>query len=675
LTRVAGGTHIGPMPVVIHPATLAFDASGTPFSEKFADVYHSAQSGPDQARHVFLHGNDLPARWSGRRAFTIVETGFGIGLNFLATWAAWRVDSRRCERLHFVSVERHPFVRDDLAALHARHPEFNDISAAIRASWPPAIAGVHRLHLDGGQVTLTLVFDDALNALHGLRLGADAFYLDGFAPDRNPEMWSPAVMKALARLARPGATLATYTTARAVRDALVNAGFAVEKSKGLAPKRDMLTGHFAPRWTVRHPPPPIVEWAQKKALVIGAGLAGAAIAERLASRGWQVDILERGDDAARGASGLSAGVVQPHLSIDDCLLSRFTRAGFLYSYARRLEANDGTTAARAPHGAIASTDMRRASCGAIQVADDASHEARMADALGALAYPAEYAQTISRGDASARAGRAVAAGGWWIPMADWARPRTVVAASLAAASRSKSSAARAIFRREVAALRRIGDRWHAFDASGTEIDSAPVVVLANACDAMRLADIAPLPLQRVRGQLTIFPETSTAPRIVVCGRGYVLPQIDGDVVTGSSYDPDDASMQADGISHAGNLRRAERLLPGIAAGLDASLLRGEVGVRCVAPDRMPMVGAVVDMNRARDIADTLTGAHAVDLPRVPGLFCAIAFASRGLSWTALAAECLASQIEGEPLPLESTLVDAIDPGRFVVKYARRGMLR
>jgi tRNA 5-methylaminomethyl-2-thiouridine biosynthesis bifunctional protein len=161
---------------------------------------------------------------------------------------------------------------------------------------------------------------------------------------------------------------------------------------------------------------------------------------------------------------------------------------------------------------------------------------------------------------------------------------------------------------------------------------------------------------------------------VVCGRGYVLPAIDGNVVTGASYDLDDGAMQPDDARHATNLRRAERLLPGITAHVDMTSLRGEVGMRCVARDRLPMVGPLVDMDRAREIADTLSGAHASDMPRLPGLFCAIAFASRGLAWTALAAECLASQLEGEPLPLEATLVDAIDPGRFAVKRARRGTL-
>jgi tRNA 5-methylaminomethyl-2-thiouridine biosynthesis bifunctional protein len=661
LTHIAGGTHIGSMPIVIRPATLAFDPSGTPFSEKFGDVYHSAESGPDQARHVFLHGNGLPHRWAGTHAFTIVETGFGLGLNFMATCAAWRSDPKRCLRLHFVSVERHPFVREDLVTLHARYPEFSGESAAICAAWPPAIAGVHRLHLDDGRITLTLVFADVIDALRDLRLGADAFYLDGFAPDRNPQMWSPAVMKALARLARPGATLATYTTARAVRDALASAGFAVEKNIGYGRKREMLTGRFAPRWSIRHTPPARVEWPEHAALVVGAGLAGAAVAERLASRGWQVDILDRNSAAAGGASGLYAGVLQPHLSRDDCMLSRFTRAGFLYAHSHRRSMSDESASMRPP-------------CGVLQIADDASHEARMAEILAALAYPAEYAQFLSREAASSRAGQPVRAGGWWIPMGDWARPGGVVRAQLAAAAHAQTSAPRIGLHREVAVLRRLGERWCAIDASGVELASAPVVVLANACDAARLVDLAPVPLKRIAGQLTLFPASSGAPRTVVCGRGYVLPAIDGNVVTGASYDLGDDAMQPDDTRHAANLRRAERLLPGISAHVDMASLRGEVGMRCVARDRLPMVGSIVDMDRAREIADTLSGAHASDMPRLPGLFCAIAFASRGLAWTALAAECLASQLEGEPLPLEATLVNAIDPGRFAVKRARRGTL-
>ena len=662
LTHIGGGTHIDPVPAVILPAPLAFDSSGTPFSEKFGDVYHSAESGPDQARHVFLHGNGLPERWRGTRIFTVVETGFGLGLNFMATRAAWRSDPARCARLHFVSIERHPFVRQDLAALHARYPEFSGQSAELCAAWPPAVSGTHRLHFDEGRVTLTLVFADVLEALRDLRLGADAFYLDGFAPDRNPEMWSPSVMKALARLARPASTIATYTASRRVRDALADTGFSVEKSAGFGRKRDMLAGRFAPRWAARHEAPPRVEWPERSALVVGAGLAGAAISERLASRGWRVHTLDRSDDAAGGASGLYAGVLQPHLSRDDCILSRFTRSGFFYAHRRRRSVYADETA------------LPPLPSGVLQIADDAAHEKRMADDLALLGYPADYVQRASREDASARAGREVGRGGWWIPMGDWVRSAALVREQFAAAL-IQSPMTTAQFHRDIAVLRRQGERWCAIDGGGLEIASAAVVVLANACDAARLGEFASsATLQRVRGQLTLLPGSARAPRTVVCGRGYVLPAIAGNIVMGASFDPDDDSMQADGACDLANLRRAERLLPGISAGVDVASLRGEVAMRCVATDRMPLAGSVVDHARARDIADALRGAHPGDMPRVPGLFCLTGLASRGLVWAQLAAERVASQIEGEPPPLEGTLIDAIDPARFAVKRARRGTL-
>ena len=140
------------MPAPIRPARLAFAAGGTPYSPEFDDLYHSADGGAAQARHVFLAGNDLPARWRGRRAFSVLETGFGFGLNFLATWAAWREDAERCERLHFVSLEKHPFCAADLERLHARYPEFAESAAALRAAWPPLVPGVHRLELERGRV-------------------------------------------------------------------------------------------------------------------------------------------------------------------------------------------------------------------------------------------------------------------------------------------------------------------------------------------------------------------------------------------------------------------------------------------------------------------------------------------------------------------------------------------
>lgn len=640
----------------IQPAALTFDASGTPCSREFSDIYHNAASGPGQARHVFLHGNGLPDRWAGVRTFTIVEAGFGLGLNFLATWKAWRDDPLRCAHLHFVSIERHPFSAADLATLHAAYPEFTGLAQELRDAWPTLVPGLHRLHFEHGHVTLTLAFADMASAVRDLRVTADAFYLDGFAPDHNPAMWSPQVLRAMGRLAAPEATLSTWSVARGVRDALAAAGFVVARREGFGGKRQMLVARYAPRWPVTRQAPSARAWQERRAIVIGAGLAGAAVTARLVARGWLVDLIDRADTAGSAASGLYAGAGQPHVSRDDCLLSRFTRAGFLY--ARR---------ARPAH--VIGPPWQE--CGVLQLADDAANEARTAATAAQLAYPASYAEYVTRATASELAGTALRIGGWWFPQAGWVRPSALVRAELAAASAQIATH----FGRDAGRLMRVGDHWRIDDAAGTMIAEAPVVVLANAHGAARLIDLGPHVLRRVLGQQSHLPVPPfAAPRVIVGGDGYVFPAIDGIAVVGATYVLDGAELQPGAAGHAANLSRVEHMLPGSTAAVAASTLEGRIGIRCVATDRMPMVGALVDVPGARLRDQDLTGSRLADLPRLPGLYGAFAFASRGLSWTALAAELLASQIEGEPLPLEGALVDAIDPGRFVMHRLRRGML-
>ena len=228
----------------LEPARLILDEEGTPISETYSDIYHSAAGGHAQAKHVFLAGNGLPERWQGRENFTILETGFGLGINFMATWLVWRSDPQRSPRLQFISLEKHPFGVADLAVAHAACPEFAMLAEELRKNWPPLCGGEHRLELDGGRVILRLVFADAVDTLPALDVAADAFYLDGFSPARNPDLWSPTLCRSLARLACDGATLATWSVAGSVRRALIDSGFAVEKRPGFAGKRQMLVGRY-----------------------------------------------------------------------------------------------------------------------------------------------------------------------------------------------------------------------------------------------------------------------------------------------------------------------------------------------------------------------------------------------------------------------------------------------
>jgi tRNA 5-methylaminomethyl-2-thiouridine biosynthesis bifunctional protein len=577
---------------------------------------------------VFLGGNGLPARWRDARRFTIFETGFGLGLAFLATWQAWREDPSRPARLHFVSVERHPFSTQDLAVLHAPHAEFAPLSEELRSAWPLLVPGVHRLEFESGRLVLTLAFGDAAELVPQLRLAADAIYLDGFAPAKNPELWSPALLKAVARIAAPGATAATWSVAAPVREGLRAAGFMAEKRRGFASKSEMLVARFVPKRSLRLEPP---RPAERSAVVVGAGIAGAAACERLATRGWEVTLVERHLEPALEASGNHAGAFHPVVTPDDSYMARLTRAAFtfLLEHWRQFDAIG------------ASPEWKR--CGVLQLARDAREDAAQRAAIAALGLPLDFAQRLDAAQASACAGVRLAAGGLWFPEGGWIRPRSFARALIA------RSRARTLYGREAAALEQAGRRWIVRDREGEVLAEAGAVVLANAAEALRLAPSPHIRLRHVRGQLSYLPPIEPL-RCVLLRGGLVLPPVDGITVTGASFDLEDTDASVRTDSHEGNLERLESIMPGASRGLDPAALAGRTSFRTVARDRLPLIGPLED---------------------APGLYGAFAYGSRGLLWAGLGAELLASVMEGEPLPLEGPLATAVEPGRFARRDARR----
>jgi len=572
------------------PATLAFQDE-TPYSAAFGDVYHSAAGGPAQAEHVFLQGNGLPQRWEKRERFVILETGFGLGLNFLVTLQAWKRNPGR--KLHYVAVEKHPFSLQDLRTLHARYPELGKEAAELHSQWPLLLSGGHRAELDN--VVLTLFFAD-IKILRDLRLAADAIYLDGFSPAKNPEMWTSQLMRNVSRLAAPDATAATWSVAAQVRGALERTGFVVEKRAGFGHKKEMLIARNTRRGE-------IFKRNERSALVVGAGLAGAAICERLCSRGWDVELAERHAEPAHEASGNPAGAFHPVVTPDDSIFARLTRAGFLASISQWKKL----------------PGIRWDQCGLLQLARDERESASQLRAVQGV--PDEYAQAASREEASAHAGVPLAAGGIWFPEAGWIDPRSLVGAQLEACG---------------ARLKR---------SFGKELKKLPdgrIVILANSFDAPKLHPVPHLRLRRVRGQLTYVPASALEPpRVVVLRGGMALPPVDGNCVVGASFDIDDDDPAPRAESHAGNLERLGRMLP-FAAKLEN--LQGRVAFRSVTPDRLPVAGALGE-----------------------NVYGAFAYGSRGLVWATLAAELIASQLEGDPLPLEGKLVDALSPQRFKMR--------
>jgi tRNA 5-methylaminomethyl-2-thiouridine biosynthesis bifunctional protein len=641
------------MPEVLRPARLAFSEDGTPYSNAYRDIYHAAAGGPGQAEHVFLRGNGLPGRWRDRERFVILETGFGTGLNFLATWATWRADSRRARRLHYIAAEKHPFRGEDLARLHAAWPEFADLGAELRRSWPTLTLGFQRLELDAGRIVLTLLLGDAGDTLSKLRARVDAFYLDGFAPALNPELWSEELCRQLGRLAAPGATLATWSVAGGVRSALAAAGFALEKQPGFGHKREMLTG--------RHDPPPYrpvtpapAAPSERRAIVIGAGLAGSACCARLAARGWDCTLIDRHAGPAGEASGNHAGIFHPLLARDDNIPARLTRAAFLHALRLwRSLASAGHT-------------FPWADSGLAQLARDARHESLQRQLPEAMGYPPDYVRFADAAELSRCIGQRVPIGGWLVTHGGWANPAGLCRAYLASAG----DRLRTLYRHSVVDLVRDGDQWRALDSDGATLACAPHVVLAAGGDASTWSWTRSLPLQRIRGQVTLLPQ-GRIPGVAlpVCREGYLTPALAGWHCAGASYDADDdPKPRAD--SDQGNRQRLARLIDADLAGLTDLAACGassRVGFRAVPTDRLPLVGTLAAIPPA-------TGGGATQLShleRLEGLHCLLGYASRGIIWSGLMADLLVSRLEAEPLPIEAGLGDALDPGRFLLKRLRK----
>lgn len=613
------------------PACVAFDSGGTPLSPLYGDIYHARQGAMEQANHVFLGGNGLPQRWRGRAGFTVCETGFGLGQNFLALWHAWRSDPQRSQRLHMVSFEAHPFSRADLASiLLPRMPaDMLGLAHQLTDQWPPLLPGMHRLEFDGGAVTLTLAFGAVSRFAKLVQARADAFFLDGFSPRKNPEMWTPSLFGQLVRIAAKGATAATWCTAAEVRRTMSDAGFLVSKALGLGGTREMTVATLRPNLGHERPGAAPLD----PVLIIGGGLAGAGIAHSLGLRGQPSIVIDPVFAQGLGAShkGHRAAALTPLISRDDDLRARLTRAGGRRALQRWQSLPQ---AARPRH------------CGTVELVQDAEEEQERRQTLAALSFPADWVAWQSAGQASGRLGFNVSQGGVYFADGQLVRPEPLIEVLL------DERSVRCIGAR-VARLERLqaGRGWQAIGADGAVLASASTVVLAGAVQVPALLPAilrgGELPKLRamhaLAGQVSYFsPEAVYDPQVVLGGIGYWLPGVQGVCVGGSTYVPNAVRAQ---VSMQGQVDIA-RKLTGLLGISEQQLLGwaqeglGWAGWRAVVSGRLPVIGPI---------------------EQAPGLWLACAYGSRGLTWSALAGDIIAAALHYEPMPLERDLLRAIAP--------------
>lgn len=634
-------------------ASIEWQPGGEPYSPTFKDVYFRSGQGLDETRYVFLQGNHLPQRWQGHKHFTIVETGFGTGLNFLATWQLWKASPHK-PVLHYISFEQSPLRPADLRKIYRLWPELADIGQALLAQYPPALPGFHRIFLEEGNIVLTLVWGNMNATLPTLEAEVDCWFLDGFAPRQNPEMWGTPLATQMKRLTASHGTFATFTSAGYVRRGLQALGFTVEKINGFDGKREMLRGSLTEattkttQGTLKDQPwfsiAPQPEARTQHAVVIGGGLAGTAAAYSLARRGWDITLLERHNNLAQEASGNPSGIVMPLITAPDDIVGQFYLTA--YSYALR------------HYTSLSIQNFYH--CGVLQLA---SSKPPTPD------HPALHSGImlgVSADEASILAGIRLPQGGWFFPHGGWISPPDICNAHISAYPHRITTRTTS----EAISLEHKDDIWHILGKEGNCLATAPVVIIANAFDAMRFELCSALPLRRVRGQVTYLPTTPETAKLqtILCDDGYIIPAVDGIHCIGATFQPDNIDATLSEADHTENIATISRML---GKPLNNNSLDGRVGFRTASPDRRPLVGTAPNVAQFHhDYHDISYGKQYQPYPAgtyLPGLYLSLGHGSRGLVSTPLAAELIACQITGEPLPVEKQLVDALNPARFLIR--------
>ena len=602
------------LPDTLSPADASpvlWSPDGAPRSRLFDDIYFSTADGLAESRAVFLDGCGLPDAWRGRNRFVVGELGFGSGLNILALLELWRRTREPGARLHIVSVEAFPLPAEDARRALAAWPDLEDLAEPLLAGWPGRARGFHRVEFANLDAVLDLAVLEVGEALEAWRGAADAWFLDGFSPAKNPAMWRQEVLDLVAARSAPGARAATFTVAGAVRRGLSAAGFTVEKQPGFGRKAERLEARLSGAETAPK------SRAKPRIAVIGAGIAGASLNRAFRALGVEAVLIEAEGPGA-GASGNPAALVMPRLDagggpVAQLYAQSLERAADLYDLC--------------PEAVIAGS--------AVQLETGPKDSGRFDRIAEDDLFETDAMARLSAAEVEARLGEPASAG-LLIRDARVVEPARVLDAWLDGAPVLKAMVER---------LEPSAAGWRLIGADGAEVMRADVVVLAAGAGAARLAP--GLPLSLVRGQVSVA-EPFAAPATAI-GEGYVIPTRTG-LLFGATHDRGDTGAEPRDEDHRRNLDQLALSRPRVAETLRGRPLKARASLRAVTPDFLPVAGAV---------------------PQAAGLFILSGLGSRGFCAAPLLAEHVAALALGFPSPLPAALSEIVDPARFDRRRSRR----
>ena len=708
-------------PQAISEAKVHWDESNRLVSSSSDDMYFSHNSGIDEAHYVFMEQNNLPQRWkefSGNN-FTIGETGFGTGQNFLIAAKAW-LEKTSKGTLHFVSVEKFPLSRPDLQQALALWTESPDdkfgLAEGLLQQYPPAVPGIHRIRLANNRIVLTLMYGDAEKMFASLqgsdhplfkRIGNpvfDAWFLGGFAPTKNQEIWAEELFQTIANLSQSDTTFSTSTSDETVQRRLANVGFEVEKIPDLGNKRDVLKGkansgtckphttEISPQdwqpatFNSPHQPPWYLSSCYlspnsdknipKTAIVIGGGIAGCSTARALAERGISVTLIERHKKVGQEGSGNPQGILYPKLSTGNSPLARFGLMALLNAsrYYRSFLDHHLNPINEKNSPEIEMVTGKR--CGVL-VLPESENDKQKFEQISQL-FPQRLVQLLKGERLHQTAGLPLESTfGLFYPQLGWINPPA------ACQSLSKHPLI-SIQTAEVEEIIHKNSHWQALDKNGALISKAPTMVIACSFDSSKFSQTNHLPLKKVRGQITSLPSTTQSEELqtVLCGEGYIAPAVRGTHTLGATYNFDEASTEVRTKDHQVNLEQLTKTDQGMAnafcdtpSDLLAKTLSGRAAFRCTIPDYLPIAGPAPKLDTYLENYQLLRKNARSHIP-IPGdtwpnLYLNIGHGSRGLSYAPMCAELIASEICNEVPPLELDLRQAVHPGRFIIRDIKR----
>ncbi|WP_221801256.1 bifunctional tRNA (5-methylaminomethyl-2-thiouridine)(34)-methyltransferase MnmD/FAD-dependent 5-carboxymethylaminomethyl-2-thiouridine(34) oxidoreductase MnmC [Oceanobacter mangrovi] len=657
-----------------HPQ-LQWRDDGQPIAIAFDDPYFSVEDGLAESRHVFLHNNGLPQRWQNWQGpFGIIETGFGSGLNFIMSWQAFAAEASDDCWLHYTSIEKFPMSRQQLQQAASLWPELAHWYAQLLEQYPLPVAGFHSLCWPEQRIQLTLIFADVHEALPQLQGPVNAWFLDGFAPSRNPEMWQQPLFDHIRRICRQqppqidNTTVATFTSAGIVRRGLKGAGFRVAKVKGFGRKREMLAGSY--QQTLGPEQPACFSntpWGltpalpcPRKVIVIGAGLAGCTTARALAERGIQVELIDRHGIASEASGNPQGGLYIKLAANDQATHTHFYLAAYFTSlrWMQRLLDN-----------------KQWDDCGVLQLGYNDAELQRQQKFMQAINYPDELIQPCDSNHASELAGSTNNKGGLLFPAAGWVSPAELCQQLVQHGNIRFHQA-------DIDSIRQTDNgHWQAISKNHQAFEADQLVV-ANAYSARQLLPDSYLPVKSIRGQLTYLNPTLTPTlSAVLCGRSYMAPERDNRIVMGATYNLRDDNTDVRDSDHQENLRHLadfgeqwQQLAEAALANqqdFDQLVVGGRTAFRCTTPDYLPMTGAVVNtaafVAAYQPMVNNAKRIPAVAAPVHTGLWLNIGHGSRGLASTPLCAELLAGKISGSGSPTSQAIELALLPARFLLR--------